>query len=155
MKSLVTASQRASSLLLASVLVGCGWHSEGAYPSPDKRGEVNLLRLNGYGAGIKASYMEKTGEYTIFKQYGEIFHYLTEVFWSPDGRLIGVFTCGQPLIRVGYDRRAKSVVPFSEVESGLQKQLRRRYEIPSSEKDAFGWTCLHVALGDLPTGSSH
>ena len=63
-----------------------------------------------------------------------------EVYWSPDGRLMGVYAHSfyGPSLRFAYDLQRQQSAPVSEVLDGLRASITKKYSLPSGE-DPLKW----------------
>jgi hypothetical protein len=139
-------------LVLVPVLAfgACGWSTTRRYISPDETAEVRIYQPRGLrSSGLRIIPQEHGRETEIFSKRGDMFFHAAEVFWSGDGEVVGLFTCGEPFVRVAFDRKTLSHVSFSLVRDEIAKRLRRKYEIPAEERDEFEWTCQHAATTEF------
>jgi hypothetical protein len=94
-------------------------------------------------SGFRIELHEGGNEAELYRISGDRFFSLAEVYWSSDSKMVGVFTCGEPFVRIAYDRSALKILPFSTVESAIRERMRSRYSVPSGE-DPFIYPCLNA-----------
>lgn len=127
---------------------GCGDFKHWESRSPDGKATLTLALPRNLWKGVQV-YLEENGRTQFhYSGPGDGELYLAEVFWTDDGGLVGVVTCGQPILRLGLDRKSGAQVPFSEVWPSMEARLRRRYGIPPSEKNVMRWVCGNNDIAD-------
>jgi hypothetical protein len=123
---------------------GCGWQRQLEFHGP---GDSTLAisqpwPANGWGLRIEVC-RGKVCE-VIHSVRGDVFLLFADVNWSPDNRTVAVVTCGEPYVRLAYDRTLKKAVSFSQFESALRSQIGRDYALDGTI-DALKWACSEEA----------
>ena len=140
---------RPAKLLFGVVLctVGCGWERKVLVQSlRDSSEKIEFSQpwpANGWGLRVRL--LAKDGDQVLYSIRGDVFLRFAAGYWSPDGRLVGVFTCGDPRVRLAYDRVAKQPRTFDLVRAGIAETIRSDYAayIRTTEKsvDPLEWAC--------------
>lgn len=132
------------------VLSGCGWVVKNTYTSPDKKAAIYIFvpRLLG-SSGVSIRFCDARKNIELYTARGDIFLYLTEVYWSPDAKVVGVFTCAAPELRLAVDRQTGGRIAYDSVENALRKRLREKYNIPEWDRDEFKWACHNAGTAEF------
>jgi hypothetical protein len=126
-------------------MVSCGWREKMTFQSPDGSTRLVIKEPALLGSsGVKVVLTRGSGETTVHEQRGDMFLWLAEVAWTPDGQHVGVFSCAEPYLQLAINRETLSKESFSLVEAQLRRQLRERYGLGADVVDEFRWTCLHA-----------
>lgn len=122
-------------------LCACGWKTRQVYRSPDGEAEVLVLQPSApWMTGMSVAVRSRGKEKLFHRSRGDDFFTATEVYWSDDGRLVGVFICNELVLRLAVYRGNLEEAPFTSVERVLETNIRARYDVPS-EESAFEWLC--------------
>jgi hypothetical protein len=94
-------------------------------------------------SGLKIVLNQAGRQQDIYSATGDLGFTLAEVYWSPDGKSVGIFTCGEPLLRIAVDRKSTKQINFAVVEGPIRNALRKRYNVPA-DQDVFRWVCFYA-----------
>src|SRR4051812_7243781 len=103
-----------ASALVLCVLGGCVWRKQLEFPESGGNGKILLLQpwpANGWG--LQVQLCEANHCSTIYSKRGDVFLFFAQVNWADDHRRVSVFSCGEPYLRLAYDRIGRTVVPFA------------------------------------------
>ncbi len=66
-----------------------------------------------------------------------------DVEWAKGARVVAVFTCGTPPIRLAYDVNQNKVVPFTQMATLAATGIRAKYRPADSigDQGTFDWAC--------------
>jgi hypothetical protein len=137
-------------IITCSFSAGCGWRHHQTYTSPDKSAYISFYEPNSpLTRGTKILLVDHGKEFLVYEKTGDMFLNIVEVYWTPDGNTVGLFTCGPPFLRTAINRQTFGDVPFSTIEAQIVDGLRTKYSIPKTEKNIFDWLCSHAGTLDF------
>ena len=132
--------------VIALVTSSCGWERKLDFKAPNDKSEIWFRQpwpANGWG--LQVVLREQGETRVLYNIRGDVFLMFAEVYWSPDGRIVGVFTCGEPFVKLGYDRRTARKVSFDAIQRAMGDRIRTEYglsrESGSTVTDPFDWAC--------------
>ena len=133
-------------LLLTMVLTflnGCGWERKVVARAPSEKTSIEIQQpfpANGWGVRIVLRTKDRTE--TLYELRGDVFLDFADVVWTVGEDSLAVLTCGTPSIRVAYNSRTSSFMPFSQMEPIIAAHIRSEYGITDRTDTAtFDWAC--------------
>ena len=104
--------------LVCFFTTGCGSYRTYTSRSPDGRATVTVSEPGMIWSGVRVVLNQDGKDSELYSLSGDRMFTLAEVYWSPDQRIVGVFTCGEPILELAVDRTNLTSVPFSLVSRG-------------------------------------
>jgi hypothetical protein len=124
-------------------LGGCAalWEHKLAFAAPSSDAVLEIQQpfpANGWGLRVEL----RTGTVTkvIYEIRGDVFLDFADAKWSSDGGTVALFTCGTPPVRLAYDLKRGSQIPFAASRQAIRTDLQWRYHLDAT-RDAFEWAC--------------
>ena len=133
-------------------LSGCADFKQYVSVSPDGRSRILLREPSWFrGGGIQIVLFEDQMSFELYQVGGDNGFTTAEVYWSPDGRIVGLFNCGGPPSELAVYRATRGPAPFAEVWPSIREQLRTRFRLGELDDDALKeWVCLNGSKTNLP-----
>ena len=127
--------------------------------SPDKSTSVvaTFPRLINHGV-LTLSLARPNAVRTLLTWRGEVFLDFLDVVWvskalargkerTPDGRdaVLIVFSCGDPKVRLAFDRDDSREITYAPFEATVKASIRAKYEVPRG-LDPILWACSDAGV---------
>lgn len=129
---------------LAVCAISCGWTRTRVYRSPDSSARLTIdqPRLVD-SSGLRLTLNDGGEETILYEARGDFFFNIAHAYWSRDRKIVGFYSCGEPYLRIAFDRQRRQHLSFAVIEGDVRREVQAKYRVATTE-DSLEWICSNA-----------